>query len=27
MNVPNLAKSKQSYNPVFRIKSYSLVLR
>jgi hypothetical protein len=27
MNVPNLAISKQSYNPVFRIKSYSLVLR
>lgn len=27
MNVPNLAESKQSYNPVFRIKSYDLLLR
>jgi len=27
MNVPNLADSKQSYNPLFRIKSYNLLLR
>ena len=27
MNIPNLAESKQSYNPVFRIKSYHLILR
>jgi hypothetical protein len=27
MNLPNLAESKQSYNPVFRIKSFVLVLR
>lgn len=27
MNLPNLAESKQSYNPIFRIKSYSMVLR
>jgi len=27
MNLPNLAESKQSYNPVLRIKSYALTLR
>jgi len=27
MNLPNLAESKQSYNPVLRIKSYALILR
>ena len=27
MNLPNLAESKQSYNPVMRIKSYALTLR
>jgi len=27
MNLPNLAESKQSYNPVLRIKSYALNLR
>lgn len=27
MNIPNLAESKQSYNPVLRIKSYTLSLR
>jgi hypothetical protein len=27
MNLPNLAKSKESYNPIFRIKSYRMVLR
>ncbi|MDP2838629.1 MAG: phosphatidylglycerol lysyltransferase domain-containing protein [Syntrophales bacterium] len=27
MNLPNLAESKQSYNPILRIKSYALTLR
>ena len=27
MNIPNLAESKQSYNPILRIKSYKLSLR
>jgi uncharacterized protein len=27
MNIPNLAESKQSYNPILRIKSYTLSLR
>lgn len=27
MNIPNLAESKQSYNPVLRVKSYTLGLR
>jgi uncharacterized protein len=27
MNIPNLAESKQSYNPILRIKSYALILR
>jgi hypothetical protein len=27
MNIPNLAESKQSYNPILRIKSYALTLR
>ncbi len=27
MNIPNLAESKQSYNPIHYIKSYSLTLR
>jgi uncharacterized protein len=27
MNLPNLAESKQSYNPVMRIKSFALILR
>ena len=27
MNIPNLAESKQSYNPILRIKSYALGLR
>jgi hypothetical protein len=27
MNLPNLAESKQSYNPVLRIKSFALILR
>jgi uncharacterized protein len=27
MNIPNLAESKQSYNPILRIKSYVLTLR
>lgn len=27
MNLPNLAESKQSYNPVLRVKSYALTLR
>jgi hypothetical protein len=27
MNLPNLAESKQSYNPVMRIKSFALKLR
>jgi len=27
MNLPNLAESKQSYNPIMRIKSFTLVLR
>jgi hypothetical protein len=27
MNLPNLAESKQSYNPVLRIKSYALTIR
>jgi len=27
MNIPNLAESKQSYNPILRIKSYILTLR
>jgi len=27
MNLPNLAESKQSYNPVIRVKSFALVLR
>jgi uncharacterized protein len=27
MNIPNLAESKQSYNPVMRIKSFALILR
>jgi uncharacterized protein len=27
MNIPNLAESKQSYNPILRIKSYALSLR
>ncbi len=27
MNLPNLAESKQSYNPVMRVKSFSLTLR
>jgi uncharacterized protein len=27
MNLPNLAESKQSYNPVMRVRSYALVLR
>jgi uncharacterized protein len=26
MNIPNLAESKQSYNPMLRIKSYTLSL-
>lgn len=27
MNLPNLAESKQSYNPVLRVKSFALILR
>jgi uncharacterized protein len=27
MNIPNIADSKQSYNPIMRIKSYSMTLR
>jgi hypothetical protein len=27
MNLPNLAESKQSYNPVMRIKSFAMILR
>jgi hypothetical protein len=27
MNLPNLAETKQSYNPVLRIKSFALTLR
>jgi uncharacterized protein len=27
MNIPNLAESKQSYNPIMRIKSFALTLR
>ena len=27
MNLPNLAESKQSYNPIMRIKSFALILR
>lgn len=27
MNIPNLARSKKSYNPVFKIKSYSLTIK
>ena len=27
MNLPNLAESKQSYNPVLRVKSFALTLR
>lgn len=27
MNLPNLAETKQSYHPVFRVKSYALTLR
>ncbi len=27
MNLPNLAESKQSYNPVMRVKSFALILR
>jgi hypothetical protein len=27
MNIPNLAESKQSYNPILRIKSFALLLR
>jgi len=27
MNLPNLAESKQSYNPVLRVRSFALILR
>ena len=27
MNLPNLAESKQSYNPILRVKSFALTLR
>jgi hypothetical protein len=27
MNLPNLAESKQSYNPILRVKSFALILR
>lgn len=27
MNLPNLAEAKQSYHPLFRVKSFSLTLR